>query len=161
MASRRQATLFVPLPFSAAMESIRSRFNSSQFGIIRAHVTLCREDEVTNWDLLASRLAELAPLEVVLTFGMPVREDDLVYLPATGSTDGFDALRNSLLATPIAMTRKHMPHITLIHPRNGVCSDSVFDAIVLQTKPVTITFRTITLIEQVDGGCWQELQTFG
>ncbi len=40
MTTRRQATLYLPLPDSTAIESLRSRFNRVQFELIRAHVTI-------------------------------------------------------------------------------------------------------------------------
>ena len=40
MTSRRQATLYLSLPDSTAIESLRARFNRAQFELIRAHVTL-------------------------------------------------------------------------------------------------------------------------
>ena len=157
MTSQRQATLYLPLTDSTAIESVRSRFNRVQFDLIRAHVTLCREDEVSDWDKLASRLSNLGSIKVTLTFGMPVRDNNLVYLPATGSTESYDALRRSLLSTRNSLPRKYHPHITIVHPRNGICSDSVFDEISSHLKPFTTTFRSVTLIEQVDGETWHDL----
>ena len=160
MAIRRQATLYLPTPSSTAVESIRSRFNRAQFDMIRAHVTLCREDEVCNWDDLASRLITMDTIEVALEFGMPVRDKDLVYLPATGSSESFDKLRYSLLSAQGTLPRKHNPHITLVHPRNGTCTDNIFDEIASRCRPFSSTFRRVSLIEQVDGGRWQDLKTF-
>lgn len=156
MPTRRQATLYLPPPESGVVESIRSRFNPIQSGLIRAHVTLCREDEVNNWDDLAARLASLGTIEVALTFGKPIRDQNLVYLPAIGSTEPFDELRRSLLATAVSLPRKHNPHITLVHPRNGTCSDSEFETIAGRCELFSTTFRAVTLIEQVDGGPWEE-----
>jgi hypothetical protein len=161
MAVRRQATLYLPSPFRTTVESIRSRLNRAQFDLIRAHVTLCREDEVCNWDEFASRLIAMDTIEVALEFGMPVRDNDLVYLPATGSSESFDKLRYSLLSTQGTLPRKHNPHITLIHPRNGTCSDCMFDEIASRCRPFSATFRRVSLVEQVDGGRWQDLKTFG
>ena len=84
MTSRHQATLYLSLPDSTIIESLRSRFNRVQFELIRAHVTLCREDEVSDWDKFASRLSDLRTIEVTLSFDLPVRDDNLVYFPATG-----------------------------------------------------------------------------
>ena len=66
MTRRRQATLYLPLPNSDRVESLRSQFNRDQFELIRAHVTLCREDEVSDWGELASRLLDLGRIEVEL-----------------------------------------------------------------------------------------------
>ncbi len=160
MTNRRQATLYLPLPWSICAESIRSQFNPVQFDLIRAHVTLCREDEVSDWVELASRLSKLGAIEVALDFGMPVREDNLVYLSSVGSTQSFDRLRHSILATDAFSPRKHNPHITLIHPRNGICSDSTIDEITRQHKPFSTIFHCVTLIEQDKAGRWQDLVTF-
>ncbi|MEO8200287.1 MAG: 2'-5' RNA ligase family protein [Gemmatimonadota bacterium] len=160
MSTRRQATLFVPPPHNPALEALRTRFNPVQSDLIRAHVTLCREDEVDDWMLLSSRLAGITPIAVTLRFTAPVRDRDLVYLPASGSTESFDSLRHSLLSPGGQPPRKHQPHITLIHPRNGTCSDADFMEIATQVEPFQVTFRAVTLIEQVDGGRWTDIAAF-
>lgn len=157
MTIRRQATLYLPQPHSLVVERIRARFNPAQHALIQAHVTLCREDEVADWDELATRLHASGSLTVTLAFGPPVRDGHLVYSPATGSTASFDALRELLLARPGAVTRKHNPHITLIHPRNGVCSDDDFDSIAAEWSPFEVSFEQATLISQVPGGPWRDL----
>ena len=154
---RRQATLYVPPPLDVAVESLRTQFNPIQAALIRAHVTLCREDEVCDWNEIEDCLRAMAKIDVSLHFETPVRDGNLVYLPSTGSTDSFDALRNSLLSTGDSAARKHDPHVTLIHPQNGTCSKSDFDEISSQCKPFTISFSQVTLIEQVDGGSWRDL----
>jgi 2'-5' RNA ligase len=156
ISTRRQATLYLPPPDGERVEWIRSHFNPLQFGLIRAHVTLCREDEVGDWDELSSRLTRLGTVEVELTFGKPVRDRNLVHLPAVGSTESFDTLRDALLAVGGSRPRKHDPHITLIHPRNGTCSDAAFEEIARRCEPFSTTFRAVSLIEQVDGGAWKE-----
>jgi len=42
---RRQLTLFIHYQ-NEIIEKIRSEFNPTQFNLIAAHVTLCREDEL-------------------------------------------------------------------------------------------------------------------
>jgi hypothetical protein len=160
MAIRRQATLYVPPPSDISIESLRTRFNPAQSALIRAHVTLCREDEVCDWDRFADRLRGLAAFDVSLHFDTPIRNGNLVYLPTKGSTDSFVALRSSLLSTLGTAPRRHDPHITLIHPRNGTCSKSEFDEISSQCEPFTVNFCRVTLIEQVDGGPWRDLASF-
>lgn len=157
MSIRRQATLYIPAPYDTPVESIRARFNPAQHALIQAHVTLCREDEVADSRDVAFRLKSIGPLAVTLAFGPPVRDHDLVYLPVIGSTASFDALRESLLARPDLVVRPHTPHITLIHPRNGTCSDSALAAIAREHVPFQVTFRRATLIVQVDGGPWRNL----
>ena len=156
MTTRRQATLYLQPPASERIEALRARFNPVQFALIRAHVTLCREDEVNDWKDLAARLEALVKIHVPLTFGAPVREADLVTLPAIGPTEEFDELRGSLLSVEGVPARKHKPHITLVHPRNGSCSDADFATIRAECHPFTMTFRVVTIIEQVEGGRWNE-----
>lgn len=45
---RRQATLYLPPPHREPIEVLRARYNPAQFALIRAHVTLCREDAVSD-----------------------------------------------------------------------------------------------------------------
>ncbi|MEP7384375.1 MAG: 2'-5' RNA ligase family protein [Gemmatimonadota bacterium] len=155
MSTRRQATLFLVPPVDAAIESLRARFNRAQFDLIRAHVTLCREDEVRDWRALEARLRRLSTIEVTLAFERPRRDGHLVYIPVAGPTDSFDALRASLLGDDVAAPRRHLPHITLVHPRNGRCDDVAFAEIVEVSAPFTATFRRVALIEQIDGGPWR------
>ncbi len=158
--SRRQATLFLRATASAKVEGLRARFNAVQHGLIRAHVTLLREDEVRDWDVVASRLNARGPTLVSLSFGAPVRDRDLVYLPTAGSTESFDRLRAELLAEGFGPIRAHAPHITLVHPRNATCSDAEFDAICRIYEPFSATFDAVTFIEQTAGEPWKELAAF-
>jgi hypothetical protein len=157
MTTRRQATLYLPEPHAAAVEQLRSTHNPAQHALIRAHVTLCREDEVHDWTELASRLKTIGPIAISLVFGSPVRDGNLVYLPVTSLTSSFDRLRTSLLARSGTSVRKHEPHITLIHPRNGSCSDATFAQIMSHSIPFEATFRAVTLISQEGGGPWRDL----
>ena len=43
---RRQLTLFLSESCSSEIEKCRERFNLEQFKLIKAHITLCREDEI-------------------------------------------------------------------------------------------------------------------
>jgi hypothetical protein len=45
-----------PPPDRERLDERRARFDPAQFALIRAYVTLSREDEVTNWERLAARL---------------------------------------------------------------------------------------------------------
>lgn len=152
---RRQASLYLPDGEDRRrIEILRRRFNPAQAALIPAHVTLCREDEVADWDVLAARARDLAPITVSLRFGPPVREGNLVFLPATGPVAQFDTLRAALLAGDRA-PRRETPHITLVHPRNGACDDAAFAEIRAATVPFTVAFTAISLIEQRNGGVWR------
>ena len=55
---------------------------------------------------------------------------------------------------------KHEHHITLMHPRNSICTDEIFKNIQETDLPSSLTFDNISLIEQVDGGEWQTLKVY-
>ncbi|MEM0925647.1 MAG: 2'-5' RNA ligase family protein [Planctomycetota bacterium] len=149
---RHQASLY--LSDAGAIETLRQRFNPRQAELIPAHVTLCREDEVGDWDLLRARASDLCPFELRLEFGAAIRDRDLVYLPVVSGEAEFRELRADLLGT---RPRDHDPHITLIHPRNGRCTDRDFREISRLAEPFGHVFRSIRVIEQRDGGKWRTL----
>ena len=122
-------------------------------------MTLCREDEVTDWGLLATQVSGLDEIDISLSFGRPVREGNLVTLPPVGSTESFDAFRRCVMIGQSKSIRKHIPHITLIHPRNGTCTDRVFEEMSIHLSPFSVIFRSVTMIEQVDGGVWESKMT--
>ncbi len=152
--TRRQATLFLDLPL---IESIRQEFNPRQAELISAHVTLCREDEVEDWVALEERMRDL-PSAVTLEFGFPVRDGDLVYLPGIDKDGSFRSLRKYLLNSD--RVRDHKPHVTLIHPRNGKCTDNIWETLRSRIEPFTYTFHELSFILQQDGGVWQTARTF-
>ena len=152
---RRQATLF--LSGVPVIENLRRTFDPRQSELIAAHVTLCREDEVSDWGGVRERLACI-PSAVTLSFGSPVRDGDLVLLPGSDDDGSFRALRQHLLET--VEPRDHKPHITIVHPRNARCSDAAWATICADTEPFTYTFREASLILQQDGGVWRTLENF-
>ncbi len=52
------------------------------------------------------------------------------------------------------------PHVTIIHPRNGVCTDNAFAEIQRMLPPFQWTFSEISLIEQINGGPWKKLVSY-
>jgi hypothetical protein len=146
---RTQASLYlVDVP---KVESIRRRFNPAQARLIPAHVTLCREDEAESWHGLCERIQSLCPFELTLEFGAPIRNGNFVYLPPQTGEEDFHRLRCDLLDAPV---RRQDPHLTLIHPRNGICDEAVFAEIHKTIRPFTHTFHHIEIIEQAKGGVW-------
>lgn len=160
---RVQLTLFLDEQISASIENIRRTFNPEQYGLIKSHVTLCREDELEQTENVLLNLTGLNPGSIVVHFGKPVRfsAGKGVLLPAVGGNESFHALRAALLKGVIEEPRRHEPHITLMHPRNSTCTDSIFREIEQTQLPGKIVFRKISLIEQVAGGPWKVLRTFG
>jgi hypothetical protein len=150
--ARRQASLFVR--GVEAVASVRIDFNPAQAALIEPHVTLIREDETQDWTALGQRIIELAPLSFALDFSSPQRKANFVC--CYGSGDGFQGLREALLARP----RSHAPHLTLIHPRNGVCTDRIFADVTRRVAAFRYTFEEIAFIEQTAGGPWRTLEVF-
>ena len=155
---RRQATLF--LRNIQLLENIRQEFNPEQARLINAHVTLLRGDEVFDWELIASKLRAIAPQTVTLNFGSPLRNGNLLYLPCIGSTSEFHQLRDLLLNQAGTSVRKHDPHITLIHPRNGACTDAIFETVSAKFTSFSYTFDEISFIRQENGGVWETVERF-
>lgn len=156
---RNQASLI--LPDRDAIEAVRWQYNPVQANLIPAHVTLCREDEVQDWERLTERAMSLMPMDLVLGFGRPMRQDGLVAMPVVSGVETFDAIRERLLSEGGVRPRRHTPHLTLIHPRNGTCSDAEFEALSNRLTPFVARFDRIHWIQQRDGGVWSNIQCVG
>jgi 2'-5' RNA ligase superfamily len=150
---RRQATLFLR---HAELDRLRLKWNPEQASLISTHVTLIREDEVDDWEALAERLGR-TQVSVQLEFGKPQRDGHFVYYPCVAGQDLFQRLRCELLQVSLEMLHKPQPHITLIHPRNGHCTDTKFAEVLELAQPFGWCFDTVSLIEQTAGGCWREI----
>lgn len=156
MPTRRQVTLYLPESTSENIEAIRSRFNPVQAKLIYAHVTLCREDEVSDWDKLLAHLSSVVPITLELAFSHVVRDGDLVYA-VVENCDSFHQLRHEVLRMESGTPRHHNPHLTLIHPRNGTCCDNMFRELKTKFKPFLARIESIAVIEQVNGGIWRDI----
>lgn len=159
---RRQLTLFVTGEESFAIEKIRKQFNPRQYKLIQSHVTLCRDEELDNYEALLQNLQHLYFPAVVLGFGNAIRFSDGngVLLPVTAGLSQFQSLRKAVLQNIVATVKKLQPHITLMHPRNSTCTDEMFEQIQKSALPQNIAFRTVSLIEQVAGNKWNTLAEF-
>jgi 2'-5' RNA ligase len=156
--SRIQLTLFVNDP-SGVIEGLRAAYNPVQHGLIAAHVTLCREDELGTAESVMARLrtADLGgPL--TLRFGPVARFSDGkgAWLPPDGPQPGFDALRQAALGLS-SPARPFDAHITLLHPRNATCTDAIFAQLQAAKLPRQVVFDRVHLIRQQDGGIWELL----
>lgn len=156
---RRQATLFFNNAPPALTHS-RHRYNPVQADLIPAHVTLCREDEVVDWLAFKQRVASLTRVELELKFGRPIRNGNSVLLPAIEGMEAFVSLRRNLLSDGTSEPRPMNAHVTIIHPRNGTCTDEIFEEILQLLQPFQWTFNEIAVIEQQNGGPWQVLSRY-
>lgn len=163
MGKRIQLTLFVAKEAGRAIETVRHTFNPVQAALIPAHVTLCREDELTDLEMVVDNLSRLSFGPITLQLGRAERsaEGKGVLIPAVGGMDAFDGLRRHILAGITDNPRRLSAHITLMHPRNSTCTDALFQQIQDYVFPETITFRTVSLIGQEDlTAKWQVLKEF-
>lgn len=159
---RRQLTLFVDENHSVVIEGIRQKFNPQQYRLIKAHVTLCREDEIEPIETVLHNLTNLVMPKIAICFGGPTRFSDGkgVFLPAMDHLHTFKTLRNLILQGITAAPGNNEPHITLMHPRNSTCTDNIFQQIAKTILPTMITFEKISLIEQVEQDPWKIIREF-
>jgi 2'-5' RNA ligase len=159
---RTQLTLFIDQNNSAAIEKVRQEFNPKQYHLIKSHVTLCRDNELDNIIEVINNLRNLKFPTFNLNFGSVTRFSDGqgVLLPAIGDISQFIGLRKYILEGIIASPKNLQPHITLMHPRNSVCTDEIFYQIQQIEFPKSLTFSKISLIEQQDEDKWRVIEEF-
>ncbi len=159
---RSQLTMFVPENFTAPIEAIRRVVDPVQLGLIPAHVTLCREDELENYVGWQDRLAVLPPESIRLTllFGRAVSfSGHGIMLPCIEGIEKFRNLRQAILGRDTI--RDTQPHLTLAHPRNPKAPGNAIEIAEELPSEFEVTFDTIRLIEQVDKLPWKVIETFG
>lgn len=159
---RIQLTLFANGPAAAPIEVVRKKFNPEQYQIIKAHATLCREDELVQLEKVIENLKQLNYDPITIRFGKPLRfsENKGVLIPAVEDIENFQELRRQVLKDVTGEPRLHQPHITLMHPRNSSCTDELFKELEKYNFPSVIEFDTISLIEQEMGKQWNILKEF-
>lgn len=159
---RIQLTLFVDEKQSATIEKIRREFNPVQYDLIKCHVTLCREDELEKIEAVMQNLIGLKHGPITIEFGKVVRfsEGKGLMIPAFGVNESFQKLRENILKGIIKHPSRQEPHITLMHPRNSICTDAIFEQVNVHELPHKIEFSKISLIEQEIGKQWHILEEF-
>ncbi len=159
---RKQLTIFLDQTEAKAIEQIRQVFNPAQYRLIKAHITLCREDEIENLEHVLRNLRQLKMRQFELTTRPPQRfwEGKGVFIPIDDSKGLFQKLRARILQNGITSLRTHEAHITLMHPRNSTCDDAKFEAIQKVNIPEQLTIAKISLIEQEMGEVWEVLDEF-
>lgn len=159
---RIQLTLIVAEKQAAQLEEIRKTFNPLQYELIKSHVTLCREDELEPIEQVLQNLQGLKQEAIAIDFGPVVRFSNGtgVMIPAVGDNQSFHNLRAKVLQGIVDQPRIPEPHITLMHPRNSICTDAIFGQIQKYTLPIQLCFTKISLIEQENGLKWNVLQEY-
>lgn len=159
--SRQQLTLFISEE-RELFESVRVRYNPVQHALIAAHITLCREDELLLLPKVFDNIRSLRLQPITVTLGPPARfaEGRGLWLPGVGENTGFHELRALLLKGVVATPRHQHPHITLIHPRNGLCTTAIFEELKQYTFPTQLRFRQISFICQQGENAWELQEQF-
>jgi hypothetical protein len=156
---RRQLTLFLPPEQRAIVEPVRQQLDPQQHAIIPAHVTLCRNDELTDWQALEQRLASLGEFSLTLQFGKPqVLDDGCILLRPVRGAEQYQHLRQSILGPSAKI---HGAHLTLLHPRNAPGVIYNLTEIAQALAGLTTTFHRIALIEQHGPEPWRVRQEYG
>ncbi|WP_434036179.1 2'-5' RNA ligase family protein [Formosa sp. 4Alg 33] len=157
---RQQFTLFIE-ESSENIEKIRATYNPEQYHLIPCHITLFREDEIDSIAKLIERISTInleKPLRIALNGPERFANGRGVFLPANNKNTEFKALRECILGTHLI--HEQHPHVTLMHPRNSACTESIFLEIKKQDLPTELFFNKISLIEQINGGKWKVLDEY-
>ena len=159
---RQQLTLFLPAPTGPALDAVRAVLDPVQAGLIAAHVTLCREDELQRWSwpALQARLQTWPGGPLQLHFGAPQRFDGHgLLLPCVQGQSDFQALRCWVLQDAVA--RSQSAHVTLAHPRNPRAPANTDQALLELPTALRVSFGVVSWIEQTPGCPWQVRASVG
>ncbi|MEZ4685975.1 MAG: 2'-5' RNA ligase family protein [Bacteroidia bacterium] len=159
--NRKQLTLFINEP-NGSIEKIRAKFNPVQYNLIKAHITLCREDEIEPIGEIIQRIKSISlerPIRIELGKAERFADGKGVYISSLGNNKEFEELRKLVLGQR-ELKKEQVPHITLMHPRNSTCTDPIFEQIKNYDFPSELQFEKVSLIEQIHGGKWHILQEF-
>lgn len=155
---RRQLTLFLPAPIGPALDALRAGLDPVQAGLIAAHITLCREDELAglDWPALQARLLTWPGGALSLSFGTAERfHGHGLLLPCLHGQTAFQALRCWVLQDEHA--RQHAAHLTLAHPRNPQAPGNTEAARLALPTDCRLALHTACLIEQRGREPWRRL----
>ncbi|MES2038990.1 MAG: 2'-5' RNA ligase family protein [Pseudomonadota bacterium] len=156
---RQQLSMFVPPQSATDLERVRHIVDPIQSNLIPAHITLCREDELTDFSTIRDRLKNLQMPAITLNFGpAQVFYEHGLILHCISGEEVFLQLREYVLGTN--EIRKQYPHLTLAHPRNPKDTGNSLALAASLSHPLKISFTDIHLIEQEGSAPWRVLQSF-
>ena len=156
---RKQLSLYVPADAAKEIEAVRKVVDPIQSNLIPAHVTLCREDELSDFAAIKARLAHIPLKPITLRFGKPeIFSGHGLLLNYIDGEDEFRLLREYLLTSKNISNQS--PHITLAHSRNPKSSGNSLGNTSRLPEIIKIIFPTIYLIEQVESEPWQVLEKY-
>lgn len=159
---RKQLTIFLDEVESIPIELIRRKFNPRQYGLIKSHITLCREDEIEELINIQINLEKIDFHQFELRTNGVRRfsRGKGVFIPVKDEENKFRELRKLVLENICNEPREHEPHITLMHPRNSTCNDEKFKEIEQIQLPKILSVKKISLIEQEIGKKWRTLKEY-
>ncbi|MCC6929446.1 MAG: 2'-5' RNA ligase family protein [Gemmatimonadaceae bacterium] len=157
---RHQLSLFLPPgDFATQVERVRHAVDPVQSALIAAHVTLCREDELSDAHAAERRIANEKPEPIALRFGrVEAFHGHGLLLPCTDGQDEFHRLRQRILGRTDIRTQE--PHITLAHPRNPRAPGNSLAVASALAEGVVVVFSSIRLIRQDGAAPWQTLRAY-
>ena len=156
---RKQLSMYVPGDAAKDLEDVRKTVDPIQHGLIPAHITLCREDELGDLSKLKDRLSNIPFKPLTLRFGKPaVFSGHGLLLNGIEGEDEFRLLREYLLDSKNIQNQK--PHMTLAHPRNPKSAGNSLGNASRLPEIIKITFPTISLIEQEGSEPWRVLERY-
>lgn len=144
------------------LKKTRKKYNWEQYKLIKSHITVCREDELIQLDKIKLNLENLNFNPFRLSFVKPIRFSNGkgVLIPVIGDYPEFKQLRSQILNGIVEKPRNQEPHVTVMHPRNSICTYEIFEIIQNTNFPTILKFNKISLIEQINGENWSILQEY-
>jgi 2'-5' RNA ligase len=160
--TRKQLTLFLDKEYAVSIEEIRERFNPKQSKIIRSNITLCREDEIEEIEIVLNNLDNLQVdcFELELNGLMRFSKGKGVFINIIDTKNYFKNLRELVLRNVVSKVREYKSHITLMHPRNSTCNDLIFKEINIIELPKKLRITRVTLIEHKIGEEWNIIREY-
>lgn len=148
--------MLVPNDVATPLEALRCILDPIQRGLIAAHVTLCREDELAEiapsvwWD----RVDRWQGGSLELSFGPAERfSGHGILLLCVSGQEVFSELRRHVLGKEDVRLQK--AHITLAHPRNAIAKGNDLSITRSLPVPLRIRFDRISHIRQAGADPWQ------
>ncbi len=158
---RKQICLFLPSQERETVDFVRSRIDPIQFKLIPAHITLCYDDEVDNWDILVNRLENTTQKKFSISFAKPkLFVEGGYYLPYVGEANQYFELREYLLGNSEKRRINVKPHITILHPKN-IKDNSHKNVIEIFNKTLEeVEFDTVSFIGKETNKPWEVINEY-
>ena len=153
MKLRRQVTLFLDQKDVIGIEAARAKWNPEQYQLIKAHITLIRDEKVKDFTEVVKRVERLQFPCFQVSFGDIERFYDGkgVFIPVLDPSGYLTQLRRKLSVNDF----DYDPHVTIMHPRNSRCTDETFTQLLKEPFPFQAGISSVSVIEQSNNSKWQ------